>query len=40
VVRAAILGANLQREAARRLVRDVDWNRLLSAERQLVQEWR
>ena len=40
VVRAALLGANLQREAARRLVRDLDWNRLLSAERQLVQEWR
>lgn len=39
-VRAAILGANLQREAARRMVRELDWERLLSAERQLVQEWR
>lgn len=39
-VRAAILGANLQREAARRLARELDWERLLSAERQLVQEWR
>ena len=39
-VRAAILGANLQREAARRIVRALPWERLLSAERQLVSEWR
>ena len=39
-VRAAILGANLQREAARQIVRSIDVDRLLSAERLLVQEWR
>lgn len=39
-VRAAILGANLQREAARQIVRTLDVDRLMSAERMLVEEWR
>jgi hypothetical protein len=39
-VRAAILGANLQREAARQIVRSLDVERLMSAERMLVEEWR
>lgn len=39
-VRAAILGANLQREAARRIIRGLPLERLLSVERQLVAEWR
>lgn len=39
-IQAAILGANLQREAARRTARGLPWERLLSAERQLVAEWR
>lgn len=39
-VRAAVLGANLQREAARQIVRSLDVDRLMSAERLLVNEWR
>ncbi len=39
-IRAAILGANLQREAARQIVRTIDVDRLMSAERLLVEEWR
>lgn len=39
-VRAAVLGANLQREAARQIVRTLDVDRLMSAERMLVEEWR
>jgi hypothetical protein len=39
-IHAAIRGANLQREAARQIVRTLDVDRLLSAERMLVEEWR
>lgn len=38
-VRAAILGANLQREAARQIARGIDLGRLLTEERLLIEEW-
>jgi hypothetical protein len=39
-IHAALLGANLQREAARRVARDVDETQLMSVEKELIAEWR
>jgi hypothetical protein len=39
-VQAALLGANLQREAARRVAREIESESLMTLERELFSEWR